>query len=323
MKKIYICNAYYHVLITLLKEINNKNVDIILSDSIPKYKVLGKRILNKNIINNIYYVEEKKINLPKEPIFLGKIFHFSNIRKAVTKHLNINFENYDDIIIYNDWTPLGYYLSAAKIKYILYEDGLDLFKKEIYTPFNYNLIDRILGFLNLKILSVGESKYIKEIEVNDIQGIAISKKNIKEVNRIKLMEKTSKENKKLIYDIFIEPSFNLKNKKNILILTEPLFLDRRVKSESDQISLYRNIIKEVNNDNYNIYIKPHPRDLINYERLVSNNNIIDKDIPIEVLNFNNNVYFEKAIAITSTSIDGIKFVKERIKLGNKFIKSIY
>lgn len=323
MKKIYICNAYYHVLITLLKEINNKNVDIILSDSIPKYKVLGKRILNKNIINNIYYVEEKKINLPKEPIFLGKIFYFSNIRKAVTKHLNINFENYDDIIIYNDWTPLGYYLSAAKIKYILYEDGLDLFKKEIYTPFNYNLIDRILGFLNLKILSVGESKYIKEIEVNDIQGIAISKKNIKEVNRIKLMEKTSKENKKLIYDIFIESSFNLKNKKNILILTEPLFLDRRVKSESDQISLYRNIIKEVNNDNYNIYIKPHPRDLINYERLVSNNNIIDKDIPIEVLNFNNNVYFEKAIAITSTSIDGIKFVKERIKLGNKFIKSIY
>ena len=59
MKKIYICHTFYHVLITLMKEIKNKNQDsdILLSDSIPNYKELGKNIEESNIMKNIYYIK--------------------------------------------------------------------------------------------------------------------------------------------------------------------------------------------------------------------------------------------------------------------------
>lgn len=321
MKNIYVCNTYYHIYITLIKEIKKRSSDIILSDSIPKYKEIGKRIEECKIFNNVYYISEKEINLPSEPKLIGKFFYFNMIRKAVGKYIELNFKKYSDIILYNDWTPIGYFLNASRINYILSEDGQDVFQKYDYTPFNYTKIDKILSRLDLKVLSIGEAKYMKYIEVNNKNNLYIRDKKIVELKKNTLLENLTPNEKKEISKIFIGNN-SYKSEKydnNILILTEPLFIDKRVESEEKQIEIYSKIIEEYKNDGINIYIKPHPRDLTDYYNIVDKCFIIDKNIPIEVLNFNDDIYFNKAITITSTSLGGLNFVKDKIRLGNEYL----
>lgn len=329
MRKLYICHTIYHIYITLIKEINfNNNIDIILSDNIPKCDYFKERLSNSKIFNNITIVKESLIdNNIKYNNILEKITYNRNVRKNISKYVQIEKEVYDDIYIFNDNTKIGYYLITSLIKYNLIEDGLNsLTIIDKYIDVNYSRKIRILSFLNLYILCYGQSLQCKSIEVNNKEGLKIPNRKIVELPREQLLLKLSEENKKDIYSIFINRnSINIiegRKKNSVLLLTEPLYIDKRVETEEEQINIYSDIINNYIKENENIFIKAHPRDYTNYLKLNKNITIIEKDIPMEVLNFNSNITFDKVITITSTAINGIQFAKEKVILGFEYLDTI-
>ena len=66
--------------------------------------------------------------------------------------------------------------------------------------------------------------------------------------------------------------------------------------------------------NERIIIKTHPREILNYEKL-ENTYIIREKFPLELINYCMNIKINKAVTISSTSIDTIYNCKEKIILG--------
>lgn len=84
---------------------------------------------------------------------------------------------------------------------------------------------------------------------------------------------------------------------HILLLTQPLSEDGYI-TEREKINIYSKIIK----DNYkNILIKPHPRELTNYQNYFKNIILLDKDIPIELYSLLG-MKFYKVVSLFSTSV---------------------
>lgn len=324
MKKLYMCNTPYHIFCTLVKEIRLDNsVDIILSDKTLGYENLLQSLKLSDIVDKVFLFEESKFHLPKiNPNKYGNITQNRKVRNVVKPYITFDTSIYDEIYMYHDFTRFGCYIIASSIKYNLIEDGLDYFKVfDKFIDIDLSFRRRLLSLFNLNILHYGQSKYCKSIEVNDINGIRIPKKKVKEVPRNEMIKRLTEEEKKKIYDIFMpDIKINSSNKERILLLTEPLFKDGRISSEEEQIKLYSDIISKYTNKEDQLYIKPHPRDMTDYSKLKNEFTLIDQQFPVEILNFNKEVHFSKAITITSASIDGINFIHTKIKLGFDFLE---
>lgn len=105
---------------------------------------------------------------------------------------------------------------------------------------------------------------------------------------------------------------------NVLLLTQPLFKDNMVDYMQDQIDIYKDMINKYIKD-YKVYIKPHPRDDFDYKKINKDVKIINKNMPIEVLKFNSNIKFKKAVTIVSSSIKSLNFVEEKIEYGFEYL----
>lgn len=322
MKKVYICHTIYHIYITLIKQLDkNEKIDFILSTTIPEFFELSERLKKLEIVDQIMIINEAALPLPIINSLKSRIFYVHNIRQEMNKYINYEFNSKLQLFIYNDNTKLGTYLIASKINYHLIEDGLNsLIDINQVADLNYSLKTILLSKFNMTILPYGFSKYAKTVEVNKIEGVKIPYKKLVEVNREKLINSLSSNSKKNIYTFFYGDLIkSIDNLKNVLILTQPLFKDQLLLSEVQQISLYREIVEDYSDKGYEIYIKPHPRDETDYTLIISRNKVINKNVPIEVMNFNPNFSINTVISVTSTAIDGIKFAKNKIKLGYDYL----
>ena len=98
----------------------------------------------------------------------------------------------------------------------------------------------------------------------------------------------------------------------ILFLTQP-----HPQSEEARRQICHDIIRDYC-QGYHVVIKPHPRDLIDYEKLRPDCTVIKGKFPVEVLNFIEGVRFKKVISIATTALDTIDFAEEKINLGDTF-----
>ena len=331
MKKIYICNTYYHIFISLIKNIkDNAESSIVIANTVPDVDTIIKSLKKSKLFKDVYCYDEVAAKAEFNSQKLErKIFRKDEMIKIFNKYSDIDFKLYDDIYIYNDWTTLGAYLIDKKIYYHLIEDGMDFFRyikgnlgdrtTFLNPDFKYKLKRVIKKVLHVGYDFFGQSKYVIDIEVNDKSKVLIKNNNVIEVKKETLYNSLTKEDKNIIYNIFVDKNLNFKAKeKMLLILTQPLYTDGLVTSLDIQVKIYSDIINKYKD--YNIYVKPHPRDTYDYKRISNNIFIISKNIPIEILSYNNDVKFDKAITVTSTAINSIDFAKEKIELGFDFIR---
>ena len=110
--------------------------------------------------------------------------------------------------------------------------------------------------------------------------------------------------------------------KTLLLCTQPLSEDGQLQNLEQQMQIYEDIIKEYTGMGYTITIKPHPRDKADYSNLCEKYNClyIDKYIPTEVLNYDDSVFYDLALSITTTAIETLEFVRERKYLGFEFLE---
>ena len=337
---VYICHTYYHVFVAFLKELNKaaeeNKADIILSTMSIDFEELPERIRKSGVFGNVYLFDEKRDeNFPdvmKWKKDRGNIVLNTFARSIYTRKLSKKQEpfiptglrKYKDIYVFCDTDPIGYYLNMHHIRYHAVEDGLDTLSVAVYSKYDNRGFWKIKKFLskkcNLIFIRDGYGKYCLDMEVNDLSLVKDDPDVYREVSRNALMEALTDDQKKIIVNVFVKNYDALidmigkisSDKKNVLVLTEPL-----TPSLETREKIFRDIIAEYS-DEYTVFLKPHPRDLLDYPKVFSDIPQFDKTVPMELFNFFKEIRFQKVISVY-TQLGSIKFAEEKIFLGNPFM----
>ena len=333
--RVYVCHTYYHVYVSFLKEMNLPKeqwgqADLILSTMTTSFENIRQRIQNSGIFREVILFDEKKdvffpqlapyMNMQGNQIkiMLGRMKYTKLFGQLEEAYVPVDFKEYKDIYVYCDSDPIGFYLNYKKIYYHAVEDGLNTLKYCDSARFRNQKFFKLKAFLsslNLLFIQNGYGKYCIDMEVNDISCLKYKHKKYVEVPRQKLVDKLTKEQKQILLEVFIENIGQLNQLiaqgKMILVLTEPL-CDMETRK-----TIFQDIVAEYEKEG-EIVFKPHPNDLLEYSAIFPENIVIDRKVPMEMMNFIPGLMFEKVVAVF-TEISGIAFAKEKVRLGSDFM----
>lgn len=250
----------------------------------------------------------------------------------------VDFKKYREIYVFCDSDPIGYYLNQNRIYYHALEDGLNClvhFDAARYDNRGHFALKAFLSKkLNLIFVQNGYGKYCMDMEVNSISAITMPCPYYKEVPRRKLTDELTQEDKDILLRAFVRdreellekikecgngdnaslafgaPRQNTREAK-ILILTDPLCtLDVREK-------IFRDIVAEYEKQGQ-IFIKPHPRDELDYKKIFPGYPMFDAAMPMEMLNFFPGLHFSQVVTVF-TDLKGITFADKLVRLGDEFM----
>ncbi len=342
-KRIYVCHTFYHVYISCLKELDLPKEEwgqatLVLSSMSNDFGNLGERAARSGLFEEVIPFDEKEEsffpelaayrkdtgNLLKNMI--QRIRFTKRFGKLLEPYIPVDFKAYRDIYVFCDSDPIGYYLSTHKIYYHAVEDGLDCIR--YYDTARYDNrghfgLKAWMAAHNLIFIQNGYSKYCLDMEVNDISVLQYPCRKYVEKPRKQLTECLTEEQKDILTAIFIENKEQLQKRLHegmnhehkVLILTEPLCdLETRKR-------IFRDIIKEygsVNGEPAQLLMKPHPRDVLDYEEAFPECTILDQKFPMEILNYMKDLVFDRVVSVFTVP-DAIHFAKEKVFLGEDFM----
>lgn len=245
--------------------------------------------------------------------------------KLLSPYVPVDLKQYEDIYVFCDSDPIGYYLSTHRIYYHALEDGLDCIR--YYDTARYDNrghfgLKAWMAAHNLIFIQNGYSKYCLDMEVNDISVLQYPCPKYIEKPRKELTENLSLQAKEMLVSIFVENKEELEGMlkqagedAKILVLTEPL-CDLETRKQ-----IFRDIIEEfgsVDGKPANILLKPHPRDVLDYQELFPEHIVLDGKFPMEILNYVEGLVFDKVISVFTVP-HAIMFAKEKVFLGEDFM----
>ena len=339
---IYVCHTYYHVYVTFLKELNKPKKEqgkatLVLSKMSTNFEQLKERLEALHYFEEVLEYDEKRQSaypeLAKHQVETGsgnivsnmyhRIMMTKKFGRLLEKDVPVDFSLYQDVYVYCDSDPIGYYLNQNKIYYHAMEDGLNCLKNFDAARYDnrghFGLKAYLSRKLNLIFVQNGYGKYCLDMEVNDISAIKYPCPQYIEVPRQPLVDRLTEDDKDLILRAFIRDKEGLdrqiaessKMGDKILILTNPVCsLDVR-----EQI--FRDII-EMFEPEGTIFLKPHPRDVLDYRKLFSEYPQFDATVPMEMLNFFPGLRFKKVVGVL-TEVKGLRFADEEVRLGPDFL----
>ena len=336
--RIYVCHTFYHVYITFLKEMNlpkeeQGKATLVISHMSNQFGSFPDRVRSLGFFEEVIDFEEKgesffpelaRYRKPGGNLLVNlwnRIRFTKKFAKLEAPYIPVDFRQYGEIYVFCDSDPIGYYLNQNKIRYHALEDGLNCLKNGDLAHYDNRSHFALKAFLsqkcNLIFIQNGFGKYCIDMEVNDISAIEIPFEKYVEVPRKKLLEGIGSGDKEILLKAFVEDIEKLKeviadsSKKTVLILTEPLCeLTVRKQIFTDIISRYQG--------EYNILLKPHPRDELDYRREFPDACIIDKTVPMEMLNFFEGYRIDLAVGVF-TEMGALDFAKEKLRLGPDFM----
>lgn len=335
--RIYVCHTFYHVYVTFLKEMNlpkeqQGKATLVISHMSCEFGAFPDRVRELNFFEDVVDFDEKSEKFFPELAkykqnrgFVKNLFQRIRFTKRFAEleepYIPVDFKEYKDIYVYCDLDPIGFYLNQNHIYYHAVEDGLNCIKHGDMAHYDNLKFFGLKAFLskkcNLIFIQNGYGKYCLDMEVNDISQIAIPFKGYVEVSRKELFNRLTAADKEIILKAYVEDLDGLKSileqgsKKSALILTEPLStLDVRKQ-------IFTDIIDEYKKD-YNIILKPHPRDYLDHYKEFPGICIIDRTVPMELLNFFDECKIDLVVGVF-TELSDVNFAKEKIRLGVEFM----
>lgn len=341
-KRIYICHTFYHVYIACLKELNKDKskwgeASLMLSKMSNDFGNLKSRAEQTGLFEEVIEFDEKEESFFPElaPLkkdtgnlvknMIQRIRFTKKFGKLLSPYVPVDLKQYEDIYVFCDSDPIGYYLSTHRIYYHALEDGLDCIR--YYDTARYDNrghfgLKAWMAAHNLIFIQNGYSKYCLDMEVNDISVLQYPCPKYIEKPRKELTENLSLQAKEMLVSIFVENKEELEGMlkqagedAKILVLTEPL-CDLETRKQ-----IFRDIIDEfgsVDGKPANILLKPHPRDVLDYQELFPEHIVLDGKFPMEILNYVEGLVFDKVISVFTVP-HAIMFAKEKVFLGEDFM----
>ena len=336
--RIYVCHTFYHVYVACLKEFyiaGEGKATLVLSKMSNNFGKMVERAKNNPIFDEVIEYDEKldtffpELKPLKEDSgsialnMLKRIKFCKKFGQLQEEFIPVDFSEYKDIYVFCDSDPIGYYLNYKKIRYHALEDGLDCIRYYDTARYDNRGHFKIKAFMASKGLihiQNGYGRYCIDMEVNNISVLKYPCPKYVELPRKKLTKRLTQEEKNLMLDLFVDDPEEIQKKvagkgKTLLVLSEPLCdLDTRAKIFKDIIQEYG----EIDGQKASIIIKQHPRDLLDYKRYFPEAVILDGSFPMEMLNFIENVKFDRLVSVY-TVVDSIEFVGDKIYLGDDFM----
>ena len=343
-KRLYICHTYYHVYISCLKELGKNRPEsgaatMVLSLVSTDFGDLKSRLEASGLFAAVLEYDEKVASFfPHLEKYqknsgnvlrhmLNRIIFCKKLGKAQIPYLSTDFRGFDDIYVYCDSDPIGYYLNYAKIPYHAVEDGLNClvnFDAARVDNRGHFGIKTWLAKRNIIFIQNGYAKYCLDMEVNDISALKYPGPKYIEQSRIALVEGLGAAAKEKLLDIFIADKKALMEKLAapgglVLFLTQPLCdIETRKRIFQDAIDQYGQSGSEADAAPAHIIIKPHPMDTLDYGALFPQHMVLGRLFPMEILNFIPNLYINRVVCIY-TAPQGIHFAGEIVCLGKDFM----
>ena len=337
-ERIYVCHTFYHVYITILKELaleKNKQGEatIVLSRLSNDFGDIDERLRASGLFEDVIWFDEKRDDFFPELAkyrkdkgnivfnMISRIIFTRKYAKLEEAYVPVNFRDYKNIYVFCDTDPIGYYLNQKKIRYHAVEDGYNCLEKLDAARYDNRGAFKLKAFmskkLNLIFVQNGYGKYCMDMEVNDISVITHPCPYYIEKPRKELIDRLTARDKEIILSVFMKNKAEVlealekdKDRDRVLILTEPLC----------DLKTRKKIFKDLA-DEYGKYgmvvFKPHPRDVLDYKPIFPDNQIIDKTVPMEMLNYLP-VRFSKIVSVF-TRLGSIEFADEKIELGADFM----
>ena len=332
--RLYVCHTFYHVYVAILKEMklvrntlveNYKKADLALSSISTNFENLGDRLARTGIFHEVIALDEKREDFFPELAKYRK--NYSNIVKHMVNRMiftkKLDFAAYEDIYVFCDSDPIGYYLNYRHIYYHAVEDGLDCLKNldDAYVANHGHFkLKTLFSRLNLIFIMNGWGKYCIDMEINDRSVVPTDCPRFVVEPRKPLEQALTSAQKKLMIEAFIEdadtltrqlaPSYEGEEFACFLTEPHPVDVEARKRVCLDVIERYC--------QGYRVLIKPHPRDLIDYEALCPDAVVLRGRFPVEVLNFFEGLRIKKAVSIVTTALNNMDFVEEKLNLGASF-----
>ncbi len=339
-ERIYVCHTFYQVYTTLLKELalpkeEQGKASLLLSKMSIDFTELQKRLEETHYFEELIPFDEKredtypeldKYRTDKGNIvfnMISRIIFTKKFGKRVGTQLPVDLRQYKEIYVYCDSDPIGYYLNYKRIKYHAIEDGLNCLVNFDAARYDNRGAFSMKAFmskkLNLIFVQNGWGKYCMDMEVNDIAKIPNPCPYYKEVPRKPLVDRLTKEDKDLMLRVFVQDKEALEQKlrecrgcdRTIMILTEPL-CDMETRKQ-----IFTDLIEEYSKEG-TVFLKPHPRDYLDYRKEFPDVLQFDGTVPMEMLNFFPDIHFDKVIGVL-TELRGINYADETIRLGPDFM----
>lgn len=304
--RLYICSTYYHVYIVLLKQFADPQAsDLVVCDDIPTGKQLTAKLQEAGLFHRVWYVEQSKLPEVRGWNRLDWVlFQHRRRFRIVRPMLPFDLDNYQDIYIFHDGTPLGMYLADAKRPYHLIEDSLNFYQRILDTAqakhlMPHNLKYQVRRLLKSGYFPLGESHFVVDVEVNENKKLQMRLPNVVELPRNRL-ERLTQKDQRMLLEAFNCPELAPIGAHSALVLTEPLYSDRLCKDIVEQVSIYQKLVEVLKTDGYSIILKPHPRDQADYTRLGVQ--MMKREFPVELLGYLPNTSFACAVAVSSSAI---------------------
>ena len=340
-ERIYVCHTFYHVYVACLKELalpteKQGQAELVLSTMSNDFATLPERAGRCRLFAAVYQYDEKedtafpvlaKYHKDRGNIvinMLARIRYTKLLGKLQEPYVPVDFKQYKDIYVFCDSDPIGYYLSYKKIYYHALEDGLNCI--QYYDTARYDNkghfeLKAWMSSKNLIFIQNGYGKYCLDMEINDKSVVPYPCDKYIEQPRAALVDRLTDEDKDLLLRLFLEDMDGLMDQLNrgakdkILVLSEPLCdLDVRKQIFSDIIEQYGTI----DGRPAQILIKPHPRDVLDYEKEFPQHIVLSGSFPMEMLNFIPGLRFKRVISVLTVP-NGIKFAEEVLFLGEDFL----
>lgn len=339
-ERIYVCHTYYHVYVTFLKEFalppeRQGHATIVLSSLSTDFENLKVRLKKAAFFEEVIEFDEKRDTFFPElaPLrenkgnflfnLISRIRFTKRYAKLEEPYIPVDFTQYRDIYVFCDSDPIGYYLNYKHIPYHALEDGLNCLKAYDAARYDNRGHFKLKAFLakrNILFIQNGYAKYCIDMEINDKSCLKYDCPKYVVVPRKPLEQRLTEEEKAILVRAFMENIEDLrkaiakqdKSMKNAIVLTEELCTPEvRKRIFQDIIASYC--------DGYRVFIKPHPRDTLDYEKEFLECIVLKGRYPLEIMNYIEGVHFHRAVAVFTQAIESMDFVDEKIMLGEDFM----
>lgn len=210
-------------------------------------------------------------------------------------------------------TPFSYIFFENKNSNII-EDGMENYVSEITETHKINpIFDTFLHICGFYFLNMGECygshKNIKNVYLTNKNNHPLIKDKVRIINIKELWNNLTEDDQQKLLKIFNVDIEGINfNKKTAILLTEPLSETDTIEiTKEEELNMYNEIINKFYD--YEIIIKPHPRDTKDFEKIFPNMKIINKNFPVEILTMLN-IHPTVVCSIVSTAL--YNFEKSKI-----------
>lgn len=294
---IYICKTTWEIFVSIL-----------LAHDIYHHRGKKSKFIIEIAEENIPFIEKlSAFEFVSEVIpvklsankYIRALFFYYRIKIFLPKVLDRFLDKDCRVNLFIDQGVFGQFFLKNNKEVYLYEHGNGNYCVGAYP--NHKWIKKLLGITE----GYGRHNLIKEVYLqypdkapkdirNKVVGFSIRK----------LFSSLNSKHKESIFSFFgID---NMQSSNDVILLTQPISEDGFY-SENEKIEIYKNIIKKQDlNEQMNLVIKPHPRDMTDYKKHIPGITVLSRNFPMEILNFTD-IRFSKAITICSSAVYNFEY----------------